>query len=551
MRLLSNLTFRLRALMTRDRMQRELGEEMAFHLDMESRQLVERGWSPAAAASEARRRFGVVDREEQRARDSWGIGSVVDTLGDVRVALRQLGGGRPSRCSASARWPSASAPPWPSRAWRSACSCARCRSTDEARLQVFWSDYNWRGVEFDFVKERQRAFSGLAAFSNEGYTLRVNEQSSTVLATVGSAELFDVLGAAPLVGRAFKAGDDRPGAAPVTVVSYGFWQQELGADPHVVGRRIEIDGAPVEVVGVMPRGFYFPSPAFRIWRPLMLDPSTSSYEGNGWLVLVGRERPGLSRGELDADIQAIARSLGERFTYPEAWDKTRERRGDAAAHLHARRPPTRRAAAAGGGAAGPGHCLRERGGAGAGAHDRPRRGTGAAHRARRRPRPSRTPDRHRIGRPVGAGRRPRRRPLGGRLRHAGGAAAARRGSRGHAAASTGHCWRSPSACRCCSAWWSRWRRCGPCSRASAGARTGTLDGGRWQHRSPPGAQRARGGGGGPGGAARGRRGDVHALGQPALLHRHRLRVGERRGHGPGGPHPHHGGAGARGVLRSR
>lgn len=323
MRFLSNLTFRLRALMTRDRMQRELGEEMAFHLEMERRQLVEQGWSPAAAASEARRRFGVVDREDQRARDSWGIGSVVDTMGDVRVALRQLW-----------RRPAFTALGIGTLALGIGATVALSSVamgllvrplpvTDEARLQVFWSDYNWRGVEFDFVKERQRAFSGLAAYSNEGYTLRVNEQSSTVLATVGSAELFDVIGAAPLVGRAFKAGDDRPGVPPVTVVSYGFWQQELGADPHVVGRRIEIDGAPVEVVGVMPRGFYFPSPVFRIWRPLTLDPSTSSYDGNGWLVLVGRERPGLSRGELDADIQAIARSLGERFTYPEAWDKTR------------------------------------------------------------------------------------------------------------------------------------------------------------------------------------------------------------------------------------
>jgi hypothetical protein len=123
---------------------------------------------------------------------------------------------------------------------------------DEARLQVFWSDFNWRGVEFDFVKERQRAFSGLAAYSNEGYTLRVNDQSSTVLATVGSAGLFDVLAASPLMGRAFQPGDDRPGAAPITVVSHGFWQQELGGDPGVIGRRIEIDGAAVEVVGVMP-----------------------------------------------------------------------------------------------------------------------------------------------------------------------------------------------------------------------------------------------------------------------------------------------------------
>ena len=194
---------------------------------------------------------------------------------------------------------------------------------DDARLHVFWSDYNWTGVEFDFVRERQRAFSGLAAYSSEGYTLAVNEQSTTVLATVGSAELFDVLGAAPLMGRTFRPGDDRPGAAPIAVVSHGFWQQELGGDPAVVGRRLEIDGAPVEVVGVMPRGFYFPSPQFRIWRPLLLDPASDHYKNNGWLVLIGRARTGLTPGERDADVQAIARALGERFTYPEAWDKTK------------------------------------------------------------------------------------------------------------------------------------------------------------------------------------------------------------------------------------
>jgi predicted permease len=194
---------------------------------------------------------------------------------------------------------------------------------DESRLQVFWSDLDWRGVEFDFVRERQRAFESLAAYSFEGYTLRVNDQASTVLATVASAELFDVLGVKPLLGRTFQSGDDRPGAAPIAVVSHGFWQQELGGDPAVLGRRIEIDGSPVEVVGVMPRGFYFPTPELRIWRPLMLDPSTPSYQGNGWLVLIGRERPALSAGDRDADVQAIARALGDRFTYPEAWDKTK------------------------------------------------------------------------------------------------------------------------------------------------------------------------------------------------------------------------------------
>jgi predicted permease len=277
---------------------------------------------PAAAASEARRRFGVVDRGSSAPRQL-GIGAALDAMADVRLALRQLrrrpaytalgvgtlGLGIGATVALSSIALGLLVRPLP--------------VADEARLQVFWSDFNWRGVEFDFVKERQRAFSGLAAYSNEGYTLRVNEQSSMVLATVGSAELFDVLGARPFMGRAFRRGDDRPGAAPITVVSHGFWQQELGGDPDVIGRRIELEGAPVEIVGVMPRGFYFPSPMFRIWRPLMLDPASDHYHGNGWLVLVGRERDGLSRGERDTDVQAIAAALGQRFTYPEAWDKTR------------------------------------------------------------------------------------------------------------------------------------------------------------------------------------------------------------------------------------
>lgn len=320
---MKDLVNRARALLGRARRERDLDDEVGFHLEMERRQLVDQGWSPAAAAAEARRRFGHVAEQTRRARDSWGIGTLLDAWGDTRVALRQL-----------ARRPGFTLLGVGTLALGVGAAVALSSVAlgllvrplpvaDEARLQVFWSDYNWRGVEFDFVKDRQRAFSGLAAWSNEGYTLRVNEQSSTVLATVGSAELFDVLGARPLLGRAFQAGDDRPGAPAVTVVSHGFWQQELGGDPGVIGRRIEIGGDAVEVVGVMPRGFYFPSPMFRIWRPLLLDPASDQYQGNGWLVLVGRERPGLSAGERDADVQAIARALGERFEYPEAWDKTK------------------------------------------------------------------------------------------------------------------------------------------------------------------------------------------------------------------------------------
>jgi len=74
---------------------------------------------------------------------------------------------------------------------------------------------------------------------------------------------------------------------------------------------------------VMPREFYFPTPEFRLWVPLDLDPASGDYQGNGWLVLLGRVRPGTSEAQVDDDVAGIARALGERFTYPAAWDKTK------------------------------------------------------------------------------------------------------------------------------------------------------------------------------------------------------------------------------------
>ncbi len=194
---------------------------------------------------------------------------------------------------------------------------------DQDALRVFWGDYDWRGVEFDFVKERVTAFSNLAAFSTDLVPLRVDAGSTTVLTAVSSAELFDLLGATPVMGRTFRPREDRPGAESVVVVSWSMWRQELGADPNVIGRRIIFGGTPTTVIGVMPQGFYFPTPEFRAWRPLLLDPASGEYHGNGWLVILGRAKPGATAPRIDHDIQSIATALGERFTYPAAWDKTK------------------------------------------------------------------------------------------------------------------------------------------------------------------------------------------------------------------------------------
>src|SRR5947207_15572321 len=97
--------------------------------------------------------------------------------------------------------------------------------TDEDRVRVFWMDYDWRGEEYDFVRERPGVFQQVAAFSTNGAPYRTSANSTTGAQLLGyvvaTSTLFDVLGARPLLGRTFSEADDRPGAAPTIVISYG------------------------------------------------------------------------------------------------------------------------------------------------------------------------------------------------------------------------------------------------------------------------------------------------------------------------------------------
>src|SRR6185295_12402514 len=151
----------------------------------------------------------------------------------------------------------------------------------------------------------------------EDVTLEPGEGPARLVpGTSASSELFEVLGARPALGRAFEAGDDRMGAEPVAVLSHGLWQ-ELGGSASLLGRRVRLDGVPRTVVGVMPRGFWFPDPTVRVWLAEPLEPMSRS----GNYALVGRLAPGRQIAGMGGSLDQITRALGERFHYPAQWDK--------------------------------------------------------------------------------------------------------------------------------------------------------------------------------------------------------------------------------------
>ncbi len=323
MRWLMSVWFRLKALVRRDELQHELDEEMAFHVEREARKYEAQGHEPVEARRMALVGFGGVERFRERTREAWGVTALYDLGSDVRFAWRQLGRNPAFSVLASTTLALGIGGTVAIASVVHGIVLRGLPVEDESELAVFWMDYNWRGVEFDFVRERVRAFESLAAYSNDGVTLRTEQGSTLLPSTVASAELFDVLGAHPLLGRTFRPGEDRPGAEPVVVLSYASWQAEFGGDPDIVGRCVDLDGRLTTVVGVMGRGFYFPAPDMRVWLPLNLDPEDRAYQGNGWLVLLGRIAPGAGAEQVRADLTALSAELGERFEYPDAWDKTR------------------------------------------------------------------------------------------------------------------------------------------------------------------------------------------------------------------------------------
>ena len=189
----------------------------------------------------------------------------------------------------------------------------------EAEVGVFWQTFSWTEQEILYLRPNFPGFQRVAAFTLQDLTLeRAGQPLRLVQAAASSAELFETLGTAPQLGRTFKPGDDLKGAEPVAVLSHGMWQ-ELGGEASILGSRLPLGGVPHTVIGVMPRGFWFPNPETRLWTAARLDPEN----GSGIYTLVGRVAGSERIDHMEGPLGALAASLGRRFQYPAQWDKTR------------------------------------------------------------------------------------------------------------------------------------------------------------------------------------------------------------------------------------
>jgi putative ABC transport system permease protein len=290
------------ALVRRRRLERELEEELAFHLDMRAARNREEGLAPAEASAAAERRFGRAFTVKEQCRDSWSFERLTSLRQDVRLALRGL---RNAPAFAAVAILSLAIAIGANAAVFSLVHAVLLQPLPypQADRLVRLAGFYPKGA-LVALQAQARTMDVAGATPDLALNLTGQGDAERLVGSAVSANLFQVLGAGAARGRALAPGDDQPGRDDVVVLSHALWESRFGADPQVLGRVLTLDGTPRRVVGVMPRGFAFPLAAAQLWIPLRLDPSrTEDYWGFGWMPLVARLRPGVTLAQADGDLR--------------------------------------------------------------------------------------------------------------------------------------------------------------------------------------------------------------------------------------------------------
>lgn len=321
---------------------RERARELDAHLQIEIEENVARGLSPEEARYAARRKLGnpTLIREEIYTMNS--LGFLEGLWQDLRYGVRAL------RHS-----PGFAAVALLSLALGIGANTAIFQLLDSVRLRMLpvsnpqelaevqltnkhgrmGNFFNWHSMltyaQWEQLRDRHEAFSGVFASAPDQFNLAPRGEVHLVPGMWVSGDLFNVLGVQPILGRTFTAADDQHGcgAGPGAVVSYSFWQRELGGDASAIGRKLTIDYHPVEVLGVTPPSFFGldVGHSFDLALPICSQPVLGGEDNyldaryDWWLTVMGRLKPGWTLERASAYLGTISPGIFQ-ATLPPGYD---------------------------------------------------------------------------------------------------------------------------------------------------------------------------------------------------------------------------------------
>ena len=318
MSILSYLRTALRNVSGRSGVERELDDELKAYVDLLVAEKMQAGASYEEAHRAAMLRVGGMENVKDRVRDER-PGMLVENAGrDLRLGLRlmrrspgfasiavvtiALGIGATSAIFSVINTVALKPLPYP---------------TPE-RLLFITSQFPTLGFdkfwvsppEYFELRERTKSYTDIAAYRASAVNVSESTRPERVNVLFVSANMFNVLGVQPRLGRAFTTDQDLPNSEPVAILSDGLWRRAVGADPSIVGKQVDIQGRKRTVVGVAPPGLDVHDTRADVWLPLGIDPSNRQNRGSHYLYLIGRTKPGVTIAQAQSELHSLIRQWG-------------------------------------------------------------------------------------------------------------------------------------------------------------------------------------------------------------------------------------------------
>lgn len=332
MRWVTALLWRVRALVTRGRVERELDAELRFHLDQQIEEYVAAGLSPDAARTAAMRALGSVTRVKEGCRESLGVRLLDDVRQDLRGVVRlarrapgftlgliltfALGIG--ATTAAFSLVDGVLLRPWPYR------DADRLVVVHEILPQATPPTVPVNALHYREWRSAARSFEDMALLFAVDVSVTGLGTPEHVAAARVSPRLFAMLGVNPPLGRPFLEEEDQAGRDRVVLLSHDWWTRRFAADAGVIGRVIALDGEPHTIVGVLPATFRVPKlrhlsarPSVaeepHLYTPFALWDAPNLF---GWFgfTCVAKLRPGVTLERASAELNGIQRGVARAFT---------------------------------------------------------------------------------------------------------------------------------------------------------------------------------------------------------------------------------------------
>jgi len=320
---------RLRRLLERGRFERDLDDELRFHMEMSSAKHESLGHAAADVDTLTHREFGSMARYKEEVRDAHGLTLVDDVVRDVRFAVRALlrtpgfaiialitfalGIGANAAIFSAVNAVLLQPLPYPN-ASRLVQLYETIKDIPGTGSVSYMNFLDW--------KQQATSFEQMGAYYVSLGTLDGDGEPERLREGIVTTNILPMLGVKPVVGRFFTADEETRGKQRVTLLSDGLWRRHYGADRSIVGRTISIEGAQYAVVGIMPPGFNFPTGqrVVDLWMPFVPPPQALDPRSRGWhwMQVVGLLKSGVSVERADDEMKQVAQRIQLANPLPQA-----------------------------------------------------------------------------------------------------------------------------------------------------------------------------------------------------------------------------------------